>query len=48
MATPFNLPDLGENIASGDVVSVFASPGDVLAPGQSLLEVETDSDDEPV
>ena len=42
MATPFNLPDLGENIASGDVVSVFASPGDVLAPGQSLLEVETD------
>jgi pyruvate dehydrogenase E2 component (dihydrolipoamide acetyltransferase) len=42
MATPFNLPDLGENIASGDVVSVFVSPGDVLAPGQSLLEVETD------
>ena len=42
MATPFNLPDLGENIASGDVVSVFVSAGDVLAPGQSLLEVETD------
>jgi pyruvate dehydrogenase E2 component (dihydrolipoamide acetyltransferase) len=42
MATPFNLPDLGENIASGDVVSVFVSPGDVLTPGQSLLEVETD------
>lgn len=42
MATAFNLPDLGENIASGDVVSVLVSPGDVLAPGQSLLEVETD------
>jgi len=42
MATPFNLPDLGENIASGDVVSVFVSAGDVLAPGQPLLEVETD------
>ncbi len=42
MATPFNLPDLGENIASGDVVSVFVSAGDVLKPGQALLEVETD------
>jgi pyruvate dehydrogenase E2 component (dihydrolipoamide acetyltransferase) len=42
MATAFTLPDLGENITSGDVVSVFVSPGDVLAPGQSLLEVETD------
>jgi pyruvate dehydrogenase E2 component (dihydrolipoamide acetyltransferase) len=42
MATEFKLPDLGENIASGDVVTVFVSPGDVVKPGQALLEVETD------
>ena len=42
MATDFKLPDLGENIASGDVVSVFVSVGDVVKPGQALLEVETD------
>jgi len=42
MATEFKLPDLGENIAAGDVVSVFVSAGDVVKPGQALLEVETD------
>ena len=42
MATEFTLPDLGENIASGDIVSVFVSEGDVVKPGQALLEVETD------
>ena len=42
MATEFTLPDLGENIASGDVVTVFVSEGDVIKPGQALLEVETD------
>ncbi len=42
MATEFTLPDLGENIASGDVVTVFVSDGDILKPGQALLEVETD------
>lgn len=42
MAVEFKLPDLGENIASGDVVSVFVSPGDTVKPGQALLEVETD------
>ncbi|MFM8985086.1 MAG: 2-oxo acid dehydrogenase subunit E2 [Planctomycetia bacterium] len=42
MATEFKLPDLGENIASGDVVSVHVKEGDVLKPGQSILEVETD------
>ena len=42
MTTEFKLPDLGENIASGDVVSVFVSEGDVVKPGQALLEVETD------
>lgn len=42
MPTEFKLPDLGENIASGDVVTVFVSEGDVIKPGQALLEVETD------
>ncbi|MBM3953649.1 MAG: pyruvate dehydrogenase [Planctomycetes bacterium] len=42
MATEFKLPDLGENIASGDVVTVFVKPGDVIRPGQAILEVETD------
>ena len=42
MPTEFKLPDLGENIASGDVVTVFVSEGDVVRPGQALLEVETD------
>lgn len=42
MPTEFTLPDLGENIASGDVVTVFVSEGDVVKPGQALLEVETD------
>ncbi|MFM8634123.1 MAG: 2-oxo acid dehydrogenase subunit E2 [Planctomycetia bacterium] len=42
MATEFKLPDLGENIASGDVVTVFVSEGDVIKPGQAILEVETD------
>ena len=42
MATEFKLPDLGENIASGDVVTVFVTEGDVVKPGQALLEVETD------
>ena len=42
MATEFKLPDLGENIASGDFVTVFVSEGDVVKPGQPLLEVETD------
>jgi pyruvate dehydrogenase E2 component (dihydrolipoamide acetyltransferase) len=42
MATEFKLPDLGENIASGDVVTVFVSEGDIVKPGQTLLEVETD------
>jgi len=42
MATEFKLPDLGENNASGDVVTVFVKPGDVIRPGQAILEVETD------
>ena len=42
MATEFTLPDLGENITSGDVVSVLVKAGDVVSPCQAVLEVETD------
>ena len=42
MATEFKLPELGENVAAGDVVRVLVAPGDVIAREQSVLELETD------
>src|SRR5215469_5684977 len=42
MATDFNLPELGENIAAGDVLRVLVKPGDRLAKDQAVLELETD------
>ncbi len=42
MATEFKLPDLGENIDGGDVVSVLVNVGDVIAPDTEVVEVETD------
>jgi pyruvate dehydrogenase E2 component (dihydrolipoamide acetyltransferase) len=41
-ATEFRLPELGENIESGDVVRVTVQPGDVVSEGQTVLELETD------
>ena len=38
----FRLPELGENIESGDVVRVAVQPGDVVSQGQTVLELETD------
>ena len=38
----FKLPDLGENIESGDVVSVLVSEGDVVKAQQDVIEIETD------
>ncbi|HEY2148524.1 MAG TPA: biotin/lipoyl-containing protein, partial [Pirellulales bacterium] len=38
----FKLPDLGENIASGDVVSLLVKEGDVVKPQQDVIEIETD------
>jgi pyruvate dehydrogenase E2 component (dihydrolipoamide acetyltransferase) len=38
----FKLPDLGENIESGDVVSVMVGEGDVIKANQDVLEIETD------
>jgi pyruvate dehydrogenase E2 component (dihydrolipoamide acetyltransferase) len=38
----FKLPDLGENIESGDVVSVLVNEGDVIKAQQDVIELETD------
>jgi pyruvate dehydrogenase E2 component (dihydrolipoamide acetyltransferase) len=38
----FRLPELGENVASGDVVRVLVVPGDTVAAEQPVLELETD------
>src|SRR5437773_6216845 len=38
----FTLPELGENIAAGDVLRVLVSAGDTIAKDQAVLELETD------
>jgi pyruvate dehydrogenase E2 component (dihydrolipoamide acetyltransferase) len=40
--TEFTLPELGENIASGDIVRVLVHAGDTLQRDQPVLELETD------
>jgi pyruvate dehydrogenase E2 component (dihydrolipoamide acetyltransferase) len=42
VATDFTLPELGENIAAGDVLRVLVKAGDVLTKDQPVLELETD------
>src|SRR6266540_252903 len=42
MATDFTLPELGEQIAGGDVLRVLVKAGDTIAKEQSILELETD------
>ena len=42
MATEFRLPELGENIESGDVLKVLVAVGDVIKVDQPVLELETD------
>lgn len=42
MVKEFRLPELGENITSGDIVQVNVAPGDKIAAEQTLLEIETD------
>ncbi len=44
----FKLPNLGEGIDSATVVSVKVKPGDTIAVGQDLIEVETDKASMPV
>jgi pyruvate dehydrogenase E2 component (dihydrolipoamide acetyltransferase) len=40
--TDFTLPELGENVASGDVLRVLVKPGDVIEKDQPVVELETD------
>jgi pyruvate dehydrogenase E2 component (dihydrolipoamide acetyltransferase) len=42
MAKEFKLPDLGEGIHEGEVLSVLVSVGDAVKEGDLILEVETD------
>ena len=42
MATDFLLPNLGEQVAGGDVLRVLVNPGDTLKKDQPVLELETD------
>lgn len=42
MPADFTLPELGENVTTGDVVRVLVKPGDVIEKDQTVLELETD------
>ncbi|MCC9609610.1 2-oxo acid dehydrogenase subunit E2 [Blastopirellula sp. JC732] len=42
MATEVKLPELGDGIESGDILSVYVSVGDVVTKNQNILELETD------
>ena len=42
MPTDFTLPELGENIAGGDVVRLLVAAGDSVTKDQPVLELETD------
>jgi pyruvate dehydrogenase E2 component (dihydrolipoamide acetyltransferase) len=40
--TEFKLPELGENIESGDLVRLMVAPGASVIEGQPVMELETD------
>src|SRR6476620_7630699 len=42
LLTDFTLPELGEQIESGDVLRVLVKAGDTIAKEQPILELETD------
>src|SRR5262252_6724586 len=42
MATEFKLPELGENIETGDLVRLMIQPGADITEGQPVMELETD------
>jgi len=48
MPNQITLPNLGENIESGDVLSILVSEGDTVKKNQDLIEVETDKATMPV
>ena len=41
MAIDFKVPDLGENVESGDIVNVLVKEGDEIQAEQSVMEIET-------
>ena len=42
MSFEFELPELGEDIETGDVVNIMISEGDKVSKDQPLMEIETD------
>ncbi len=42
MPTELKLPEVGDNIEQGTVVSVLVKPGDAVSEGQAIIEIETD------
>jgi pyruvate dehydrogenase E2 component (dihydrolipoamide acetyltransferase) len=42
MATELKLPDVGDNIEQGTVVTVLVKAGDTVTEGQPIIEIETD------
>src|SRR6187549_2786681 len=40
--TEFKVPELGENVATGDVTRVLVNVGDTIARDQPVVELETD------
>jgi pyruvate dehydrogenase E2 component (dihydrolipoamide acetyltransferase) len=48
MPTQIKLPNLGENIGSGDVLTIFVAEGDTVKANQDLMEVETDKATMPI
>ena len=48
MPSEITLPSLGENIESGDVLSILVSEGDSVSADQDLIEIETDKATMPV
>ncbi|HEX3727423.1 MAG TPA: 2-oxo acid dehydrogenase subunit E2, partial [Pirellulales bacterium] len=41
MPTDFKVPDLGENVESGDIVNVLVHEGDEIQADQGVMEIET-------
>jgi pyruvate dehydrogenase E2 component (dihydrolipoamide acetyltransferase) len=42
MAVEIKVPNLGEGVASGDVLEIFVKEGDMIKKDQGILELETD------
>lgn len=48
MSIQISLPNLGENIESGDILSILVNEGDQISVDQDLIEIETDKATLPV